>query len=359
MNYKLKLITQSPVFIGSGEKITTIDYFQEGNEIYVVDFDEFLKIYYEVAGGNYKKCSEELTRFIKKNLYNGKLKNKELFYRKEIRDEIRKRKAYIRKIYSDNIEGRDIQINEFINSAGRPYIPGSSIKGAIRTAIIYYILKKNANIRNQLFKEIDRTLYHKGLGEIVEKVLYGLDSKDKSKDLLKGLQITDSEFINDVKVKYVKSWSLSTWKSKVPMNLECVDADVAISAEMNINENLLKHSKVEDEFFKISKENILSAIKEFCQDLIDHEIKKTERYKEIQNFYSRLYDDHYIILGGYASFLSKTVSILIEKENKELWLKIKRKNERKYKRSFLTCRNFITQRNEPKAPLGWVKIEII
>ena len=143
------------------------------------------------------------------------------------------------------------------------------------------------------------------------------------------------------------------------MNLECVDADVAISAEMNINENLLKHSKVEDEFFKISKENILSAIKEFCQDLIDHEIKKTERYKEIQNFYSRLYDDHYIILGGYASFLSKTVSILIEKENKELWLKIKRKNERKYKRSFLTCRNFITQRNEPKAPLGWVKIEII
>ena len=48
------------------------------------------------------------------------------------------------------------KIKRFTNTSGRPYIPGSTIKGAIRTAIIYNWLTTNNNGKNLLNELINK-----------------------------------------------------------------------------------------------------------------------------------------------------------------------------------------------------------
>lgn len=127
--YRMSLTTLSPVFIGNGEELNKSMYVYNDNEIMIIDEKKLIKelllrkgLYESFLNG----CSSgnlNLTNFLEKNLHG--YKDIDIY-------------KYKIKSYSNiKTNGKFNNINTFIKSSnGKPYIPGSSIKGAIRTAII-------------------------------------------------------------------------------------------------------------------------------------------------------------------------------------------------------------------------------
>ena len=142
--YKMSLTTLSPIFIGSGEVLNKSSYFSSDKEVNVIDEEKLIKALYSRRGlfeEFISDCSSgnfSLTTFLDDRLPH---------YKKM---DIAKYKLISHSnILTNNIfKGRVVKklndINVFIKSSeGKPYIPGSSIKGAIRTALIASEIRKN------------------------------------------------------------------------------------------------------------------------------------------------------------------------------------------------------------------------
>ncbi len=134
------------------------------------------------------------------------------------------------------------------NGMGQLFIPGSSIKGAIRTAIAYYLLKYPERYgvhSTKRVSEIENTLRQR-LGELREKFRqkfvddnlfmnsffsdFNLTYQDRvfsgnsqNTDFLRCLKVTDSEAI-------VESQMTTKKGTKIPINFPCV-AEVIVSSK--------------------------------------------------------------------------------------------------------------------------------
>ncbi len=88
------------------------------------------------------------------------------------------------------------EIREYIKTAGIPYIPGSSLKGAIRTALLWSHARKDAALIPSIRKELERKSSRRDIGNAYVSSVFSLrqggsgkfDPKD---DLLRFLQVSD------------------------------------------------------------------------------------------------------------------------------------------------------------------------
>jgi CRISPR-associated protein Csm5 len=133
----MELETITPLFIGSGELYSGIDYFERGTYVYFVDFNKILK---EKVSSDIKTESEKIALFISRNLYNNRLENKDQFYTNDLINKIIEKNLYELRLESENpgmLRNHSNEIRVFTKTRGKPYIPGSSLKGALRTAILF------------------------------------------------------------------------------------------------------------------------------------------------------------------------------------------------------------------------------
>jgi CRISPR-associated protein Csm5 len=133
--YTLHLL--SPVHIGCDEEILPAEYLAEGRELVLCDVESmFQDPGFDAAG---------FVRFIKENTapYLGNFSS----------DAPRRHLlARLRIEVHGGLKAPYPAIKKHARTGGNPYIPGSSIKGAIRSAILYYGLKKQAD-RDSRLKE--------------------------------------------------------------------------------------------------------------------------------------------------------------------------------------------------------------
>jgi len=126
---KLKLRTLSPVHIGSGEEITPMEYVvnERFNRINMnslfndPDFEPMMEKFIAAAGSQ---------RYIGDQLPHDLLMNHQLY------------SIPIRGNADDYLSGHQTTVKSFIKSAGRVYLPGSSLKGCILSALIWFVLKE-------------------------------------------------------------------------------------------------------------------------------------------------------------------------------------------------------------------------
>ncbi len=126
---KIKLHTLSPVHIGSGEEISPMEYFL--NEKFTrinmnrlfddPEFEPMMNDFIEVAGTQ---------RYIGDQIPE-QLLEKHPAYSIPIKDSA-----------DEYIMAHQTVVKGFIKSAGRIYIPGSSLKGSILSAILWYVLRE-------------------------------------------------------------------------------------------------------------------------------------------------------------------------------------------------------------------------
>ncbi len=137
-HYTLQLTTVGPVHIGNGKTLGKKDYFVKGSKIAIIDAKKFVGSLNSQQLEDYLKflndtdSSQSLQKFLGRHHIHA-VANKCVAY--TINEEFTPSRsgAY-------NYHGAE----EFMKDVyGKPYVPGSSIKGMLRTAILAFVLDKN------------------------------------------------------------------------------------------------------------------------------------------------------------------------------------------------------------------------
>ena len=191
------------------------------------------------------------------------------------------------------------EIQRFIRDGnGQVYVPGSSIKGAVRTVLLKAILLKNPP------KNPDPTLPFQKYDTFEQEYFHTLSLKTDGNgcvqvhnplnSIMQGVRISDSQPIPDSKLclaQKIDEFADETY-NKINICRECIKPGTKIHCTITLDQSILHHS--------ITKESILEAIA-----LVSAHYQKTvlRHYPHIPNFMT----SRTILLGGGVGFQSKTV----------------------------------------------------
>lgn len=141
--YQLHMRTLSPLHIGSGKKLGRIEFVLRNQQVLVIDDTKLFN--WIAAQPNAERLSFELADAIKR----GEL---ELFLKQNFSADLNQIAAY-----TIPARGKPQEIFSFIRTEShQPYLPGSSIKGALRSAILRGRMLEDAELRNYAVQVIQQ-----------------------------------------------------------------------------------------------------------------------------------------------------------------------------------------------------------
>lgn len=183
-NYDLTLEVLSPLHIGAGSEkswFKGMDFFTYKGEVYVIDRNKLYRQLYDMPGRGTNSALDNYTDMISK----GDMKKIEDYILRDLRIDIEA-------IWDWKFDARDAaptEIRPLIrNGYGEAYIPGSSIKGAIRSALFAH-LYRDLGIKNYT-KDTQKEL----LGDFENAIMryirpYDADLLDPSRTELSSVQL--------------------------------------------------------------------------------------------------------------------------------------------------------------------------
>lgn len=231
------------------------------------------------------------------------------------------------------------EIHCFIKDAyGKPYIPGSSLKGALRTAILVNLLQNEEIIDELNLEELKKPyleLKRLNYGDCKKKisnisfqskdiechVLYKLNVVKKLNnsinDLMRAIRISDSAAIEDIQFLLCKKIDVSYQQgnkkiNEINMLRESLYSSKPIELEMTINDTLLDN---------------ISFLKSYSNHYADFILDSIQKYSEV---ITRYFVNHFseevkpkkntIYLGGGTGFIAKTIlpALLGDEDAKEV-----------------------------------------
>ncbi|MFQ6119976.1 MAG: type III-A CRISPR-associated RAMP protein Csm5 [Methanosarcinales archaeon] len=327
---KLIFDTVTPIHIGSGVEVDPFEYVID-DKFYKINLNKFIELLDEKDRNNFLDISAKnivQTRQVIKNKANLYLVSE---YTAKVSDEVRN-------IYNSKISDprNELDIQTFIKSRNLSYVPGSSVKGAIRTALLYHYAKKplqrvDRNIENELFRY----------------------KKEADHDPFRALKISDSGFIQQeqMQVYNVKTYTKKSGLFKelgFNIFMECTDAHllnkkVRFEHTLHIDEELQKYNYLS---IKLTPDIIIKACKEFYGKLIESEKKFFEGesaesiYLELEKLYGLIEkkDNRFLLRLGWGSQYDG-ITLNLAMQRREI------KKSRKLIKS--------------KYPLGWLLAKII
>lgn len=133
---------------------------------------------------------------------------------------------------------------------GEAYVPGSSVKGAIRTALLYAKIRENGSARDTQLRDIPEAQYLHTLN-LTPKTENAINS------LMRGIQISDSCAIPDSCMTLAVKNDAFTDGSANGINLcrECVVPGTTVKFRLTLDQSVLKGS--------ITAETIMQALQAF------------------------------------------------------------------------------------------------
>ena len=278
---------------------------------------------------------------------------------------------------ASDIEAKEI--HPFINQYGFSYIPGSSLKGAIRNALAYNFLTENEKIKNDYKNQIESFRFKE-----VEKIIFG---DNPNNDVLKNLYIGDTKSFekNSTKIYPTKTYHLQKCEATIPINYECIIPNASTEFKMKIirpfrgkeipNLQYWNNKLTIEEIFKslnnLSKKFILRELEELPDN---DDLRWTKQYylellTKIENSQNK---NAYFCVGKGTTIMEKTILLVFdEKELKTLrekakmsrvsrnfgWMKTK---DRKFVKSekFPVTRLVYQESGLLKGGFGWIELEV-
>ncbi|MGB9840562.1 type III-A CRISPR-associated RAMP protein Csm5 [Thermovenabulum sp.] len=272
------------------------------------------------------------------------------------------------------------EITEFIKTAGKPYIPGSSIKGALRSSITRamhnsisnnYISSLDFSFKNSSVKKerVDDKAEEDVFGKPHNSPFRFLNIGDTEPFKVEEMGIFEMKILNicNGKVKWYKYQdNKDNPNEAVSIYLEGLKRGSKNTGYINIDKRInddyiIREGKIQRaEIIK----NFISLVKKDVSSYIEKETRFFEKYNlpEIGNFYKKLKEindklkeNELIIQIGFGTgFNSKTISSLFDEKNK---IKLEKYYNRNFdKNLFPKTRRIIFENGKPNAVPGWVKI---
>lgn len=176
------------------------------------------------------------------------------------------------------------------NGNGEAYVPGSSVKGAIRTALLFQRIAADKTAHTGL-KDIPEDAY-------INTLNLTKDSRNAINSLMRGIQISDSEPIPDSRLTLSLKNDAHTNGYVKSLNLcrECLVPDTEIRLRMTLDQSVLKGA--------VTAQSILKALNDF-EDYYQ---------KNYQSHFTRPGHDHtdlsgtILRMGGGAGFFTKSLA---------------------------------------------------
>ncbi len=301
--YNVKIHALSPIYIGSGEKIGKKEYIYMPwrQKVIIPDFD---KMYQNICE---KGLRQEFINYMMDNTPKGpsigqwlqKHQFKEADYERLKKYELDGGEAF------SSRTSRPKEIEAFMKDAyGISYVPGSSIKGMIRTALIAHEIKNNsekyADTRELIWKNsIERTnrktCLKDEIKQLEKQVLYTLERDERNagnavNDNLSGLHIGDSNPIDLKQLTLCQKidYTLDYVEKELPLLRECIIPGTDIEFEVSIDSTLCPYDM----------EDIINAVNDFQEICYKYFYARFRRGSKEKNI---------VWLGGGCGFLSKTV----------------------------------------------------
>ncbi len=292
--YKLTLTPLTPIFIGSGETLNKTKYYYDSLKgiINVVDEKKlinFLSRYnlidnfseYLLNKGNWGNLpnwfGEKRININTVNIWKYQLKTGTLKDNKDPKKQLNEIKTFIK------------------GANGLPYIPSSSLKGAIRTALLAYEILNNKSKYSTFFNRDIKI-------EKIEEEVFGTISNN----IFRALRISDSKEFGGENLILVQRYDYSIHKKApkpMPMFLECLNAFKPVEMSLIIDEEQNKNK-----YFTMEK--IEKALKLF----VEVQAQAMEAFRKNISEFGYMIDDEYdekldcnMCLGGASGFWSKSI----------------------------------------------------
>ena len=366
VKYQLKTIT--PVHIGTGEMLSQIDGFYDNGRWHRIDIDAILAAIPEselnrltIAMG---QRDFQWGRYLPTNQPSA---------------------SYILPCPEDP---RETEIREAMkNPFGRPMIPGSSIKGTIRTALLWDLIgDDNQAAQNDLREQLQRRTNRSWVGQRIEQRVLG---KDPNHDLMRAVQVSDTTPIPIKALEMGVAWTVTLNRDgelvqkregnrEYKTFVEQIRAEQTLDFSIKIDKSLFRPLEKRELGYSDQQERVVcEELADVCnfvtKGLANSEAGFFEDYNldEIVNFYDALLkridglpDGEFVLpIGWGTGYRTKTVTELLTVGDDDLMnlrehyrLGESRSRRGDYHPEFPKTRRVLYDRQRPKSPLGWVQI---
>ncbi len=381
--FKIKLKSITPFHIGTGDEYYPIEYVLDRNQrkLCVIDevkllenveragkLDEFTRLSSNPTSTN-KALIEFIRRYASEYRYCDDVDELALDYISNERSAFR---AGISKFIRNSLDDK-------------VYIPGSTFKGALRSAVIDFFMRRlELRFRDEdSKKKVDRktllSRLRKDCSELDDFLAVDEQGNFAQRDIMKFVKVSDFLPIGDIKQKIYKVFSIRRPKNgirdikDIPDILECVDAKSEFEGEILIYTEFLE---------KLNK-----MLKNFHLKMLDDFTEKTLSTWMKQVYVNRVYlwEDEYFALntnakaGGeksqYTAYLDKLKNFKLSKIKEKMFyvklgkhggavsktiegcrqIRIKIGNTGKYKDGFHQSTLWLAG----GYPMGWLKGEVL
>jgi CRISPR type III-A-associated RAMP protein Csm5 len=306
-SYKVSLTVVGPLHIGSGKRLERLDYILSGDKIYVVDS---VKLFHGL-----KKLGL-LSQFEREVLGSDRVNLSSFVRQNNLRpDEYKRWMSYSYSVARDT-NVKNMQIMTFVKDAyNLPYVPGSSLKGAIRNAIMNTELAASdkyraisTSVERSLNDRVSRKQYLQNEARQAERMFYTYNVEEGkrpaiSNDIFKGLIVSDSKPLRQEDIILCGKVDAAPDGKSHRLNLlrECIKPGTVIEFTITIKEDV----------FKYSVNDIIAAVKAFYDKQVDCFLSS---FQSIQT--DRL-KGNFLYLGGSSGFVSKTAVYSLFKDKKK------------------------------------------
>lgn len=262
------------------------------------------------------------------------------------------------------------QLREQIKDAwDRPYLPGSSLKGALRTAVFDWALAQNPRALNVNRLKDSR----KWATQPIERAVLG---RDPNHDLLRALQVSDSRPLNANKTLTIENAQVLTGgKPGSPIEIEAIRVEVKLRAEIKLDLSLFTPQA--ERVLRLGDRQVwLTDLMALCRTRVTPILRQErdwfqKRYPGslIAQFYNELYqlvqtlppERALLQIGWGGGWSNKTVGNRLSGKERENIIRRYRlaRGRRRPGDPFPKSRRVVVNKaGRPVAPLGWVLIEV-
>lgn len=307
LNYTLRLTALEPLFIGSGEQLDKSEYIfnPTSNKFYVMDKTKMFN------GLNRRGLIDRFTRAIMTtrnfSLYNFCREN-------NIPNDEYIEWAKYSYIIPEGANFRNTPIHTIIkDSYGLPYVPGSSVKGALRNAVLNSVLLNSNNEYNDFANRAENEPFSKR-NRYLSRVAEELDirafhtrnrpntkPKDAVNSIFAGLRIGDSKplDLNDIVLCPKLDRRPNGSYNEINIHRECLAPDTVVELPVEIDTSI----------FPYDAERLCKCIHDMYNMEVNRFLSKFSGFQKE--------DDIVLYLGGGSGFLSKTAVYSLYKDDKK------------------------------------------
>ena len=367
------LTTLSPLFIGAGDEAQwspSTDLIQTGSHLILIDSGKLQNAL--------QKHPEKVDTFVS-GIRQGFDNNRSAFsLERFIRTDLHldPQDLASRTLTIEGAVGRN-HVRRFIATAGRPFVPGSSIKGALRTAVVLDWLQHNPQGKAFL-SQITSLVENRNRYELErlnpDEACFGTIASDPLRYLL----VSDTGCIdkNVLSVSEVKRVSIKPpqnsrngQRSDIPQWSETIPPITTLSCTISIRKPI--HNTGFPFIDSQSLPQLLSIVNRQSLDIINREIAQLEdnstprAFAGFLQFYERLEQQHLgehealARIGSGKTWFDNSIGLALDNEvfdPKENLFGAFLKMLRLGGDPFPSTRSAVVKNGQPSLPLGWVKL---